>query len=617
MKKTGSLALALFLAGLMAPAATPASGPPGADAEFHPSALPQGASPAAEDAAKASVTAEVNAEKIGLDDTLIYSLAFSNIENPVQPDLSHLDDFRVLQTSRSSEFQFRDGASTSSMRFIYYLMPTRTGRLALPAVSYSHQGREYRTQAFTIEVVKGSLFSPGAAAKATPAGPPSFFDDDFFNSPIRDPQPQKIDATLRAVLSRTSCLKGEQLLYRILLYTRNRIAAVNMLSGASFAGFWQEWFPVPQSISPVSENVNGVIYQVYEIRKAALFAGESGTLSIPSLQFELELADPQSAFFGAQAIRRSTQEVKVAVSEPPAAAAGLPVGQFSFALECPQEKADVNEIVTLRMKISGSGNAKAIIPPLVPSSDQALVYPAKITQESAYAPTALTGTLNAEIPVSFKQAGTVTFPPLEFRYFDPERRAVISLRSSPLQMQVSGEKLPAELSRTLPQSAILQKGEDIDFIKSGPLHDQSRPLHRRRWFPLLIIALFAANLLVLLKVTAWNRGIAASPRLRNRRILALALRRLDGVRHPEDIAPAMESYFSEKSGLGLAEVNDRRIAEVLAQKQVPKASIARFLFIKGQSELARFSQQKKSALEMEKDLHALRGLFREIDRKMK
>jgi hypothetical protein len=79
----------------------------------------------------------------------------------------------------------------------------------------------------------------------------------------------------------------------------------------------------------------------------------------------------------------------------------------------------------------------------------------------------------------------------------------------------------------------------------------------------------------------------------------------------------MESYFSKKSGLGLAEINDRRIAELLAEKGVPRTGIEKFLFIKGQSELARFSPQKRSALELKKDLQVLRGLFREIDRKMK
>ncbi|MCU0237519.1 MAG: BatD family protein [Acidobacteria bacterium] len=576
-------------------------------------ALPPGGALGAGDAAAAGVTAEVSAVKIGLDDTLVYTLTFSNIQDPAQPDMTYLDDFKVLQTSRSSEFQFRDGASTAAIRFTYYLMPTRTGRLLLPAVSYSHQGREYGTQAFAIEVVKGSL----AAGGAQRPGAPSLFDDDFFSSPFRNRQPQKVDAYLRAVLSKPSCFKGEQLLFRVLLYTRNRIEAVNMLSSASFAGFWQEWFPVPQSISPSSENVNGVIYQVYEVRKAALFAGESGSLTIPPLQFELQLADPAAGFFGTQALRRSTQAIPVAVSDPGADAAGLPVGQFTFSLDCPRREADVNEIVTLRMRISGSGNTKAIMPPALPGNKAAMVYPAKITRETAFADDSLAGTLIAEIPVAFQQKGDITFPALEFRYFDPERRVVVALRSAPLRIRVSGEKSPSGLSRTLPGSTILQKGEDIDFIKGSPLRGLVRPIHRRSWFPLLLAGLFLANLLVLLKVTAWDRGIAPSAGMRNRRLLARALKGLDGVRRTEEIAPVLESYFCAKSGLGPAEICDRRIAEALAAGGLARADIDRFLFIKGQSELARFSPAKKSALELKKDLQALRGLFREIDRKMK
>ncbi|HUU05059.1 MAG TPA: BatD family protein [Patescibacteria group bacterium] len=561
----------------------------------------------------AEVTATISAEKLGLDDTLIYTLTFKNIENPSQPDLTYLDDFKTLQTSRSSEFQFRNGASSTSTRFVYYLMPVRTGKLTLPPVRYQYQGQDYQTRQFTVEVVKGSL-NP---AQPPQAGQPSFFDDNFFTSPAQNRQPQKVDAYLRAVLSKKNCLKGEQLLFRVLLYTRNRIQAVNMLSSASFAGFWQEWFPVPQSITPGSENVDGVIYQVYEIRKAALFASESGTLTIPSLQFELEMADPQSMFFASQPIRRSTQEVKITVGEPPPAAAGLPVGQFDFSLHSPQAQADINDIVTLKMEISGSGNCKAIIPPALPGSDQFVVYPAKITQENTYNSAALAGTLRAEIPVSFNKTGTLTFPPLEFRYFDPARGSIVSLRSRPLPIRVSGEKLSADRSQTLPRSAIVQKGEDIDFIRSGRLHDQSWHLYRQKWYAAVILAFFAFNLLLLLKTVLWDRHIAASPLLRNRQVLARTLKRLARVRHGEDIAPLLEAYFQEKSGLGLAAISSQKIAEIFRQRQVAAASAEKFLFIKSQSELAKFSEHKKSALELKKDLETLRGLLREIDKKMK
>ncbi|MCX6558423.1 MAG: BatD family protein [Candidatus Aminicenantes bacterium] len=570
--------------------------------------------PLALPALEAEVKASINAERIGLDDTLIYTLTFRNISNPLQPDLSHWDDFKTLQTSRSTEFQFSNGASTSSTTFTYYLMPVRTGKLTLPPVQYSHEGRTYQTQALTVEVVKGSL-NPRSPAQANQ---PSPLDEDFFASPFhQDRQEQPVDVRLRAVISKTNCTKGEQLLFRVLLYTRNRIEAVNMVSSPSFAGFWQEWYPVPQSISAGSENVDGVIYQVYEIRKAALFAGESGTLTIPALQFEMQLADSASMFVTARPVLRSTQPLKITVSELPATATGLPVGQFSFSASCSQRQADINDIVTLRLEISGSGNCKTIIPPALPSDEYLQVYPAKISQENGYGPLALKGTVRVEIPVAFNKAAAVTFPSLEFRYFNPESRSLVSLRSQPLVIEVSGEKLKTEKSMTLPQSAIVQKGEDIDFIKSGPIVDQARYLYRQGWYKGIIILLFAVNLLFLLKITVWRRAIVDSPLLKNRRILGLTLRRLAKVQHYEDIAAILEYYCVEKSGLGLAEISNQKIGELLGRRQVPAASIDRFLFVKGQAELAKFSPLKKSQSELKSDLLALRKLLREIDHKLK
>ncbi|MEI6613757.1 MAG: BatD family protein [Chrysiogenales bacterium] len=564
-------------------------------------------------AIEAEVRAAINADKIGLDDTLIYTLTFKNINNPIQPDLTFWDDFKTLQTSRSSEFQFSNGASTSSTSFTYYLMPTRTGKLILPPIHYSHEGRDYQTQSLTVDVVKGSL-NPRPSPQTNQPSPSK---DDFFASPFQNQQPQAVDARLQAVISKINCLKGEQLLFRIFLYTRNRIEAVNMISSPSFAGFWQEWFPVPQSIAASSENVNGLIYQVYEIRKAALFANESGTLTIPALQFELQIVDSASMFFGAKPVRRSTQAIKINVNEPPAAAAGLPVGQFSFLVSCPQTMANSNDIVTLQIKINGSGNSKTVIPPTFPNNELFQVYPAKISQENIYNSLDLAGTVKAEIPVSFNKAGAVTFPALEFKYFDPVSRSIISLRSQPLLIQVSGEKLKQDKSMTLPQSAIVQKGEDIDFIKSGPIHDQARYFYRQDWYAGVIVLLFAINLLFLLKITIWQRYIIGSPLLKNRQILSLTLRRLAPVQHYEDIAAILDYYCTEKSGLGFAEINNQKIGELLHQRHVPVNSIEKFLFIKSQAELAKFSPLKKTQAELKSDLQLLRTLLKAIDKKLK
>ena len=169
----------------------------------------------------------------------------------------------------------------------------------------------------------------------------------------------------------------------------------------------------------------------------------------------------------------------------------------------------------------------------------------------------------------------------------------------------------------MPRSAIVQKGEDIDFIRSGSIRDQSWRVYRQKWFVPIILAFFAFNLLVLLKTVLWDRHVSASPLLRNRRILARTLKQLARIRHGEEIAPLLETYFREKSGLGLSEITDQKIAEIFRQRQVNAASAEKFLFIKSQSELAKFSEHKKSALELKKDLETLRGLLRAIDKKMK
>ncbi len=305
------------------------------------------------------------------------------------------------------------------------------------------------------------------------------------------------------------------------------------------------------------------------------------------------------------------------MSEPPAAAAGLPVGQFTFALDGPGADVDINEIVTLRMRISGSGNTKAILPPALPGGDMAMVYPAKITQETAYSPAALTGTLNAEIPVSFKRRASSPSRPWSSATSTRPGAPWSACAAPPSACGSAARSCPPAWRAPCPAAPSCRRGRISTSSRAARSPGRSRPIHRQAWFPLLLAALFAANLLVLLKRSAWDRGIAASPGMRNRRILARALKRLDATRHAGEIAPAMESFFCEKSGLGLAEVNDRRIAEVLAAKGVTPAGIEAFLFIKGQSELARFSPLKKSALELKKDLQVLRGLFCEIDRKMK
>ena len=69
--------------------------------------------------------ASINSDKIGIDDVLIYKIIFKGVDNPTQPDISYISDFRIIQTSKSSEYRFINGKSSFYTNFEFYLKPLK------------------------------------------------------------------------------------------------------------------------------------------------------------------------------------------------------------------------------------------------------------------------------------------------------------------------------------------------------------------------------------------------------------------------------------------------------------------------------------------------------------
>lgn len=556
--------------------------------------------------------AGINADRIGLDDVLIYTLTFTGINNPAQPDLSDLVDFKIMQTSQSSEFQFVNGVSAYSTHFVYYLAPVRIGNLNLPSAVCPIGGKEYRTRAFQIQVAKGSLTPQGPA----PQKQRSPFDDGIADSPFMRRE-SRVDVQLKARISKSRALKGEQIIFRTILYTTNTVDSVNLLSNQSLEGFWQEWFPIPQTITGKSEMLNGTLYQVFEVRKAALYPTKTGILTIPPLNFQFGLVDPQSAFFGSRPIIRSTPELKIEVEELPKEAAELPVGVFTMDAGADRSETDINGIISLRLKISGTGNIKTLEPPALANSDSYKMFQAKISRDTTFGGESLSGTVTCEIPVSFFRSGVVSFPPFEFRYFNPAIRKIVELKSAPPPVRVTGVKEKTDEAVGLPQSQIVQKGEDVEYIFRGKITDQGKHLFERSWLKALLVLPFLLNLVLVFRMLLWDRWLSASPAFRKRRLLAKTCRDLNGIGHYGEIASILEEYLRGKTGLGFSEISEQRIRERFSECGVPKAEVEKFLQIKTQAEYAKFSPDGKSPREREEGLRELIETIKSIDGKLK
>lgn len=567
--------------------------------------------------ADVEVKASIDANKIGLDDVLIYTVTIKGISDPGMVDLSNLTDFKIVQTSRGIRQEFINGVYSHYVDFTYYLMPQKTGVLTVPAVSYDYQGREYKTQAFQVEVVAGSV----KPAQPKTRGRSLFdLDDDFFSSPVERPRPraQEIDIKLQAVVSRRDVVQGEQVIYRVLLYSRNTIDSINLVSNQSIAGFWQEWYPVPRSIEGEIKTVDGKSYRVFEIRKAALFPTAPGTVTIPSLKFELSLRDDAfSIFSNPRRIYRSTPEIKINVSPLPPGAEGLPVGDFDFEVTANQHEIDINDILTLKLTIKGQGNIKTVDVPTFENCDYFKVYPAKISQNSQFNDAYLSGVVEAEIPVTFKANGLISFPALEFKYYDPAGARVVTKESRPLAVKVTGKKEEQESAATIPRTEIVRKGEDIDFIKEGKIYNQQEKFYKTGLFKILSVIFFALNILYILKIIIFDKMISRSTLLKKKKLLRSTVGKLQKVREYGEISSILENYLKEKAGLGLSEINNYRIENLFEKYSVSSSDIKIFVRIKSESESSRFSPLKKSGKELKQDLKLLVDILKRIDTRIK
>ena len=123
------------------------------------------------------------------------------------------------------------------------------------------------------------------------------------------------------------------------------------------------------------------------------------------------------------------------------------IGTFSITSDISPAKAEVGDPLTLRMRITGSGNFDRVDSSMLDHLDQWKTYPPKSSFNSSD-PIAFSGMKTFEQPVIASKPGVQDLPGLTFSYFDPNTRRYETARSAPLSVSI----LPSLAdSRTAPQ----------------------------------------------------------------------------------------------------------------------------------------------------------------------
>lgn len=560
--------------------------------------------------------------EVGEQFRLSYSLNQKGSDLKV-PTLEGFDLLMGPSMSSSSSFSSINGKVSQSVSYIYtyVLEGTKEGTFQIPAATVIVNGKEYRSNALSIQVVKGSGGNSGTSGQrerqtAQPDATAAINEENLF---------VKVD------VSRRNLYIGEGLVATIKVYSKVDLVRFGRSKFPSFDGFLAEEIPTPQQIELVRETYDGKIYNVGTIRKLLLFPQHTGEITIEPFELECivrqQLTNSRSFFddfFGnyrdVRAMRMS-KPVKIHVRELPLEGRPLgfsgAVGNIAVRTSVSTDSLKANDALTYKVVFSGTGNLKLLEAPKVNFPPDFESYEPKVTKDIKVGENGMNGSVTYEYLLIPRYAGDYKIPALTFSYFDPHTHSYRTATGREYRIHVqkgteSSQESGAMAVQSFKKEDVRQLGKDIRYIRTGNLH--LRPAGSNffgttaYWLAFIVpFVLFVIGAILNRRRIKANADLArvknkAANKMARKRMkaAAVAMKAHDSELFYDEVLKAMWGYVSYKLNIDKAELNRDNISELLLQKNVSEELIREFIGMLDTCEFARYAPAGNPDQEMDK-----------------
>ncbi|RYZ46675.1 MAG: protein BatD, partial [Sphingobacteriales bacterium] len=598
-------------------------------------------------------SANASASRIGEQDQIQIDFTIQDIRNlktfspPVFKDFDVVDGSPFRSQSSNISVIGNRMVQVQTLTYSYVLRPRKTGVLTInPAVVKDADGRAYQSNGVKVEVVKGSL-----ARRQPQNGQDPFGDDmeDPFVAMLRqrrlqqqqqqqqqamrqpqssqaaEPASQDIskDLFIKVAVDKSKAYVGEQITATYKLYARIPMN-VSISKLPSLNGFWTQDFDRPGgNVRPTEEIVNGRKYQVFVLKKSALFPQQAGDLYLDPAEAEgtarviqkvrqrnplasmfeddpvfrqlgsLMMTDPffNDDVFSTMAykdipVRLKSSPVKISVQPLPVEGQpkdyGNAVGQFSVGGKLDRTKLTTDDAFTYTLTVTGNGNLKLIEAPSLKLPNGLTTYDPQISDTITGRSTVISGSKIISYSISANTPGEYEIPAVPFSYYDPKAGKYVTLSTNPVKVQVEkGRHYNPAVAKKVTVT-------DLHPIYTSPLEDEPQAMS-----PLFFKAgywtMYALPLLAFIGLTFYKRREDAlskdTVKFRHRKANKIALKRLSSAqkllvqnaRQPfhDEVSKAIWLYLSDKLNIPLASLSRDRAFEALAARNVPGPVISK------------------------------------------
>lgn len=579
-------------------------------------------------------SAAASAAKMGIQDQVQVQYTIKDAQNlqTLSPKEEIKNDFHIVggpYQSQSSQVSNINGKLTQSfsITITYVLQPKRKGKLTIPAaIATASDGETYQSNSVPIEVVDGSL-AQQQQQRQRRYDP---FADDPFEAILRQRQQMmqqhqqrrqqqqqepaeeaKVDLDkdlfIKVVVDKSRVHVGEQITASYKLYARLPMN-VNISKLPSLNGFWTQDFDMPGNgkITPVEEVINGQRYQVFTLKKSALFPQQTGTLELDPAEAEgmarivqktrqrdpffddpffssFFMDDPfADEFFSRMAykdvkVKLRSKPVKIQVDPLPEA--GKPesftnaVGNFTASSSIDKTDITTDDVATLKLVINGSGNIKLIEAPTLKLPNGLVAFDPVVVDTITGRTTTISGSKTITYAITPRTPGDYDIPAINFSFFNPQTGKYTTVTTKPHKLHVSpgqggsSKRTASTLTDIHPVSTAIPSGSGSGL----PL------LHTAGYWSAVALPLFA-----FIGIIAWKRREEEMSKdtvqLRNRRANKVALKRLSAAnallqkneRKPfyEEISKAIWLYLSDKLNIPLSSLSKENVWDALNGKDI-------------------------------------------------
>ena len=323
----------------------------------------------------------------------------------------NFSDLEVLGQNSGNSTSIVNGSISQDVTITYYLKSKKTGVFKIPGIKFILNGKQYPCQDKTVRIIKQKK-------------------DSGING----------DLILKLKPNKNSVYVGEPIRIDLHWYSAFQTKGFQLKELPKFDGFIVK--SIPSKTQNKIRTINGKKYLTNKNYTFILTPIKSGNIKLPKVKGDMYLTTGRGFFSQTETREISSKRITIHVKPLPSAPAGVSdpviVGKFKAKTKLDKKELNVNDAVTIRITVSGSGNLNKLNDLNInfPSAFEAL--PPTVKDNVKTDLNGINGSKTFEFVAIPRQPGNFTIPSVSVWAFNPKSKKYYSIQSEPVKINVIG-----------------------------------------------------------------------------------------------------------------------------------------------------------------------------------